>query len=369
MASVAKFRMNEAPRLLAHCSRTQKNSGSHIHKARTELNFNMAYDQHTGLSDYDFVKDRTHQDNVKMMKRDDVKAVCSWAVTMPRELCHEVVDTDGESYYVPNDMDECRDFFQYAYDFFKDKHGEENIVSAYVHMDENVPHMHFTFVPIVKDKDKEHEKVCAKEALADCYGAKFQIELQDYISAQMGIQLNMVKKDTVDYERNVKELKKKTLNDRCNYLTKEISRAEEELERKQRILKMAGMGEQAEKDIDNIETSTSNGFTVMREPDWLQVKPLLKSIKAMRVERKELLQMIKDFEHSNTAKENQTLREQAEQLAKENAKLEKELQNVQRFMQTTRLHDQPIIEIYEEDKRRQAAAHRDDWKESMYNDR
>lgn len=185
----------------------------------------------------------------------------------------------------------------------------------------------------------------------------------------MGIQLNMVKKDTVDYERNVKELKKKTLNDRCNYLTKEISRAEEELERKQRILKMAGMGEKAEKDIDNIKTSTSNGFTVMREPDWLQVKPLLKSIKAMRAERKELLQMIKDFEHSNTAKENQTLREQAEQLAKENAKLEKELQNVQRFMQTTRLHDQPIIEIYEEDKRRQAAAHRDDWKESMYNDR
>lgn len=88
MASVAKFRMNEAPRLLAHCSRTQKNSGSHIHKDRTELNFNMAYGQHTGLSDYDFVKERTHQDNVKMMKRDDVKAVCSWAVTMPRELCH-----------------------------------------------------------------------------------------------------------------------------------------------------------------------------------------------------------------------------------------------------------------------------------------
>ena len=49
MASVAKFRMNEAPRLLAHCSRTQKNSGSHIHKDRTELNFNMAYGQHTGL--------------------------------------------------------------------------------------------------------------------------------------------------------------------------------------------------------------------------------------------------------------------------------------------------------------------------------
>ena len=38
-------------------------------------------------------------------------------------------------------------------------------------MDENVPHMHFTFVPIVKDKNGGL-KVCAKEALADCYGAK-----------------------------------------------------------------------------------------------------------------------------------------------------------------------------------------------------
>ena len=98
-------------------------------------------------------------------------------------------------------------------------------------------------------------------------------------------------------------------------------------------------------------------------------RPCLISHSLTYIHTAQLLQMIKDFEHSNTAKENQTLREQAEQLAKENAKLEKELQNVQRFMQTTRLHDQPIIEIYEEDKRRQAAAHRDDWKESMYNDR
>ena len=88
----------------------------------------------------------------------------------------------------------------------------------------------------------------------------------------------MVKKDTVDYERNVKELKKKTLNDRCAYLARQISKSEEELERKQRILKMAGMAEKAEKEIDDIQTSTSNGYTVMRETDWLRVKPLLKSI-------------------------------------------------------------------------------------------
>ena len=57
MASVAKFKLNEAPRLLAHCSRSQKNAGSHIHQYRSAMNFNMAKDRHQGVGDYQFVKD------------------------------------------------------------------------------------------------------------------------------------------------------------------------------------------------------------------------------------------------------------------------------------------------------------------------
>ena len=82
---------------------------------------------------------------------------------------------------------------------------------------------------------------------------------------------------------------------------------------------MAGVLEATEKDIDDIKTSTSNGFTVMREPDWLRIKPLLKSLNAMKAERKELLKMLKEFEEASTAKENQSLRDEAASLAKENA--------------------------------------------------
>lgn len=339
MASVAKFKLNEAPRLLAHCSRSQKNAGSHIHQYRSAMNFNMAKDRHQGVGDYQFVKDTINKDDVKLYKRDDVKVVCSWAVTMPRELCHEEVGVDGEEFYVPNDSRECEEFFQHAYDFFKQKHGESNIISAYVHMDENVPHMHFTFVPIVDNKEQARDgkkyKVCAKEALQDCYGAKFQIELQDYISSKMGKELNMVKKDTVDYERNVKELKKKTLNERCAYLARQISRSEEELARKERVLKTLEKSEKAKENIDNIKTSTSNGYTIISNADWLQVKPLIKSIAAMKTERAELIKMLKEFENTNTAKENQDLRSQAEQLAKENQVLEKELEKVKQFMEET----------------------------------
>ena len=56
-------------------------------------------------------------------------------------------------------------------------------------------------------------------------------------------------------------------------------------------------------------------------------------------------------------------------LAKENERLERELQNVQRFMEQTRIDDRPIAEFYEESKKEQTAKHHDEWLASTYNDR
>ena len=55
----------------------------------------------------------------------------------------------------------------------------------------------------------------------------------------------------------------------------------------------------------------------------------------MKTERAELIKMLKEFENTNTVKENQDLRSQAEQLAKENQVLEKELEKVKQFMEET----------------------------------
>ena len=107
----------------------------------------------------------------------------------------------------------------------------------------------------------------------------------------------------------------------------------------------------------------------MRETDWLRVKPLLKSINAMKSERKELLKMLKEFKETSTVKENQSLKDEAAKLAKENERLERELQNVQRFMEQTRIDDRPIAEFYEESKKEQTAKHHDEWLASTYNDR
>ncbi len=45
---------------------------------------------------------------------------------------------------------EMPEYFRRAFDFLKERVGEENIISAVVHMDEKTPHMHLCFVPLTR---------------------------------------------------------------------------------------------------------------------------------------------------------------------------------------------------------------------------
>ena len=54
-------------------------------------------------------------------------------------------------------IEEQREYFDYAYQFFEDNFRKENIISAVVHLDEATPHMHLCFVPIT-DKGRLSSK-------------------------------------------------------------------------------------------------------------------------------------------------------------------------------------------------------------------
>ena len=63
---------------------------------------------------------------------------------------------------------ETKRYFEESYKFvcnYKNL-GQENIISAVVHLDEETPHMHLVFVPVVHTKDKEGndiDKVCSRD--------------------------------------------------------------------------------------------------------------------------------------------------------------------------------------------------------------
>ena len=72
---------------------------------------------------------------------------------------------------------EMQEYFSRAFNFLKERVGEENIISAVVHMDEKTPHLHLCFVPLTKDN-----RLSAKEILGN---KKAMIQWQDDFYACM----------------------------------------------------------------------------------------------------------------------------------------------------------------------------------------
>ena len=144
--NLEKYDRGAVTRMFAHYDRSHPGSKSSIDTAKTALNYNAAAEDQP-LAQHDFLDKRLSQ--VKVQNRKDVNVMCDWVITAPQTLEEHEYDT----------------FFRETYRFMSGRYGKENVISAYVHMDETQPHMHFSFIPVTMDKKKHRPKVCAKELL------------------------------------------------------------------------------------------------------------------------------------------------------------------------------------------------------------
>lgn len=71
-------------------------------------------------------------------------------------MCSFVVGSDKE-FFKSLSAHEQEKFFADCTRFFADRYGEENIISAVVHMDETTPHLHLNLIPIA------YGRLCAKQ--------------------------------------------------------------------------------------------------------------------------------------------------------------------------------------------------------------
>ena len=118
--------------------------------------------------------------------------MCDWVVTAPEGL----------------DQGHLKDFFKASYDFFEKRYGRENVISAYVHMDETTPHMHFAFVPVVFDKKRELYKVSAKQLLTKTELKRMHPDLTRHLKEEYswGRNLKILNGATAGGNRTVAEL-------------------------------------------------------------------------------------------------------------------------------------------------------------------
>ena len=159
---VEKYNKGTMGHMLAHYDRTRPGSKSNIDSEKTHLNYNLAAKDQP-LPQLDYIHKRLSE--IKVHNRKDVNVFCDWIVTAPDSL----------------KSDEYKLFFEKAYEFLRERYGKENIISAYVHMDETTPHIHFAFIPVTIDKKKHIPKLCAKEVITKTELKSIHGEMSDFM--------------------------------------------------------------------------------------------------------------------------------------------------------------------------------------------
>lgn len=175
--------------------------------ANTVLNYNLAYvDQ--PQKQLDFLHQRLSE--VKVHNRKDVNVMVDWVVTIPQSL-NNGCSKDKER------------FFEEAYKFLNNRYGKENVISAYVHMDEVTPHMHYAFVPVVQDKKHGGYKLSAKEAITREDLRTFHKDLSDHMERIFGRDIGILNEATKEGNRSIEELKRQSAAERLQEATEKAS--------------------------------------------------------------------------------------------------------------------------------------------------
>lgn len=205
MAHMMKHTKASCGHMFAHYDRKEENIGNeNLDRTRTHLNYNLAI--HQKMEQGKFIKKRCSE--VHCQNRKDVNVMVSWVITAPKDL--------------PSENE--RDFFQASYDFLQKRYGKENVISAYVHMDEVTPHMHFAFVPVTEDKKRGGYKVSAKEVVNRRDLQTFHHNLSNYVEQQLGFEVSILNETTREGNKSIEHLKRQSAIERLQEATAEASK-------------------------------------------------------------------------------------------------------------------------------------------------
>ena len=142
-------------------------SNTCIDSSRTKDNYRLLF---RSSSYTDFINARISELNLPKAPRKDAVLMASFVVGSDRE------------FFKGLNEDEQNAFFRDCANFFIDRYGRKNIISAVIHNDETTPHMHLNLIPI---KDG---RLCAKDLLNRNELSKLQTEFHEKVGKRWGLQ-------------------------------------------------------------------------------------------------------------------------------------------------------------------------------------
>lgn len=142
-----KYKRENLKGIYKHNERKNKNySNKNIDKTKSHLNYSL---KETTMS-YDKLFDKLKEEyHLKGQIKTVSNIACEYIITSDKEFFQEI------------GTEETKRYFQEAYNFVCNyKNLEEKyIMSANVHLDEETPHMHLVFIPVVHTKDKNGNNI------------------------------------------------------------------------------------------------------------------------------------------------------------------------------------------------------------------
>ena len=198
-----KYKRENLKGIFRHNERRNKNySNENIDKEKSYLNYSLKSPQYSYEKEFDRIKEKY---NLKGQIKTVSNIACEYIITSD----HDYFEGIGE--------EETKRFFETAYKFvseYKDL-GEQYIMSAKVHMDEQTPHMHLVFLPVVHTTNKKGNSI-DKLACSEFWKVKDSYrQVQDAFYKYMvengfNLQRGLPKEETGREHYSVEEYKKIT---------------------------------------------------------------------------------------------------------------------------------------------------------------
>ena len=154
-----KYKRENLKGIFRHNERRNRNySNNNIDKEKSYLNYSIKSPQYSYEKEFEQIR---NQYNLKGQIKVVSNIACEYIITSDKEF----FETIGE--------EETKRYFETAYKFVSEYKnlGEQYILSAKVHMDEQSPHMHLIFLPVVHTKDKKENDI-DKLACSEFWKAK-----------------------------------------------------------------------------------------------------------------------------------------------------------------------------------------------------
>ena len=142
-----KYKRENLKGIYRHNERKNKNySNDNIDKEKSYLNYSIKSPKYRYDKEFDRLKEKY---NLKGQIKTVSNIACEYIITSDKQFFEEI----GEK--------ETKRYFETAYNFVAEYKnlGEQYIMSAKVHMDEETPHMHLIFLPVVHTTDKKGNNI------------------------------------------------------------------------------------------------------------------------------------------------------------------------------------------------------------------